>query len=332
MITVLAGGPLTTVQDMGRLGQRALGIGSAGPMDRLALQLGNLLVGNLRDVAGIEIAASGFAVRFEKDTWVALTGADCRARLDEIPILPWWTAPARKGQILSMQAPVGGTFAYLTLAGGIDIVPVIGSRSTDLKGRLGGMEGRALAKDDVLPLGVPLRSRRVEGVQGFGLRPPREVQAQPVGEGKKAAAVLRVLPAAEYHAFTAQSREAVWSSVWTVLRDSSRIGYRLSGTPLQLTEPVELFSHGILPGVVQVPPSGQPVVQMADANTCGGYPKIGVVISADLARLAQIIPGQQIRFIEVTQQEAVAASKAENEYLCGIERFLAIAEMSRLAE
>jgi len=328
MMTVLAGGPLATVQDLGRTGQRASGIASAGPMDRVALQLGNLLVGNAEDKAGIEIAASGFSIRFEQDTWFALTGADCSARLDDTLILPWWTAPARKGQILTLQAPARGVFAYLTFAGGIDVKPVIGSRSTDLKGGFGGIGGRALATNDVLPLGHPSRPRRMADT-GFGLR-PRETRP-PVKGVIRRPVTLRTMPAAEYNVFVPESRQTFWNTNWAIQRDSNRVGYRLSGTALQFSEPCELFSHGILPGVVQVPPSGQPVVQMVDGNTCGGYPKIGVIVSADLSRLAQVLPGETVRFVEVTQEEAVAAARVEDDYLRGIERFVSLAEMSRLA-
>lgn len=328
MMTVLVGGPLTTVQDHGRTGQRALGIGSAGAMDLLALAVGNVLVGNPREAAGIEIVASGFAVRFETDTWFALTGSDCGARLDEAPILRWWTISARAGQVLSLGAPFGGMFAYLTVAGGIDTAPILGSRSTDLKGGFGGLSGRALRQHDVLPFGSPARERRVDRNGGFGVRSPGAAGLDPVGASlDQSAAVIRVLPAVEYNLFSATCIKAFWESVWTLQRDSNRVGYRLAGRPLQLASPMELFSHGIVPGVVQVPPSGQPVVQMSDANTCGGYPKIGVVIATDLGRLAQVQPAAKVRFVETTRPEAVAAVKAEHEYLRGLERFVALAEM-----
>jgi 5-oxoprolinase (ATP-hydrolysing) subunit C len=329
MMTVLVGGPLTTVQDRGRTGQRALGIGSAGAMDRLALTVGNVLVGNSRDAAGIEIAASQFVVRFETDTWFALTGSDCGAQLDEAPMLRWWTIPARAGQVLSLRPPVGGMFAYLTVAGGIDTPPILGSRSTDLKGGFGGLGGRALRQNDVLPIGSPARKRCLDRIRGFGVRPPGAAELSPTMGGwfEGPAAVIRVLPAAEYNLFSANCVKAFWASVWTLQRDSNRVGYRLAGTPLQLASPLELFSHGILPGVVQVPPSGQPVVQMSDANTCGGYPKIGVVIATDLGRFAQVQPGAKIRFVETKHREALAAVKAEGEYLRALEQFVSLADM-----
>jgi biotin-dependent carboxylase-like uncharacterized protein len=331
MLIVLAGGPLTTVQDLGRVGHRALGIGSAGAMDRLALTLGNVLLGNPRDAAGIEIAASAFTVGFETDTWFALTGGDCRAQLEGAPILPWWAMPARKGQVLSLCPPAGGMFAYLTVAGGIDVAPILGSRSTDLKGRFGGFNGRALTKDDVLPTGVPVHQRPIARAHGFGIRPPTATRPDPPVKAapEKPAAVVRVLPAAEYASFPADRVDAFWTTNWSLQHDSSRVGYRLAGSSVQLAGPLELFSHGILPGVVQVPPSGQPVVQMADANTCGGYPKIGVVITADLGRLAQVRPGGKVRFMKTTHREAVAAIQAENDYLNRVERFVSLAAMSR---
>lgn len=329
MMIVVSGGPLATVQDLGRAGHRGLGIGTAGAMDRLALTLGNLLLGNPRDAAGIELAASGFSVRFESDTWFALTGGDCRARLDDPPILPWWTMPARKGQVLFLRPPAGDMFAYLTVAGGIDIVPVLDSRSTDLKGRFGGLNGRALAKDDVLPIGVPHDLRSIDRISGFGIRAPRAARPVRSVAPEPVPTLVRVLPAAEYDAFPADRVAAFWAAQWSLQNDSNRVGYRFAGPSVLPAQPLELFSHGILPGVVQVPPSGQPVVQMADANTCGGYPKIGVVIAADLGRLAQVRPGGKVRFMKVTHAEAIAAIRAENDYLDGVARFVSLAAMAR---
>ena len=329
MMIVISGGPLATVQDLGRMGHRVLGIGTAGAMDRLALTLGNILLGNPRHAAGVELAASGFSVRFESDTWFALTGGDCRARLDDTPVLPWWTMPVRKGQVLSLRPPAGDMFAYLTVAGGIDIPPVMDSRSTDLKGRFGGLNGRALTRDDVLPIGVPHEPRPIGRNSGFGIRAPRAVRPVRSAATEPVPAIVRVLPAAEYDAFPADRVAALWAAQWSLQNDSNRVGYRLAGPSVQPAQPLELWSHGILPGVVQVPPSGQPVVQMADANTCGGYPKIGVVITADLGRLAQVRPGGKIRFMKVSHGEAVAAIRTENDYLDGVARFVSLAAMAR---
>lgn len=327
MITVLASGPVVSVQDLGRPGQRALGVGIAGAMDPHAFRLGNILAGNPETAAGIEIAASAFSARFEEDAWFALTGGDCAATLDGMPVLPWWTMRARKGQVLSMQPPRDAAFAYLVLAGGVDVEPVFGSRSTDQKGRFGGVGGRALQMGDVLQTAnSELRHNASDwNDRGFGLSP----RFRPMPEEETP--VVRVLIAAEHDALTAASRQSFWESIWTVQKDSSRVGYRLGGPRLELKAPMELFSHGILPGVVQLPPSGQPAVQMADANTCGGYPKIGVVIAADLGRFAQLRPGRQVRFECVSQEQAVSAARDQQAYLRRVEQYVALARMMRPA-
>lgn len=323
MITVLASGPMITVQDLGRPGYRASGVGLTGAMDTLALKLANLLLGNEPGAAGIEIAASGLTIRFEQDMVFALTGGDCNARLGERAVPPWWTMLARKGDVLALQPPRDASFAYLAVAGGLSVEPVFGSASTDLKGRFGGFDGRALRPDDRLrinPAANPAPATNGSEA-GFGLS-PRLFEKTP-----HEPAILRILTAAEYDAFTPESRDAFWESEWRLERNNSRVGYRLSGPQLHLEAPMELFSHGILPGVVQLPPSGQPVVQMADGNTSGGYPRLGVIIATDLRRLAQSRPGEAVRFVEVSQREALASAHEEDAFLRKVAHFISLAAM-----
>lgn len=321
MITVLASGPLTTIQDLGRSGLLRSGIGRTGAMDRRALILGNLLLGNAQDAAGIEVAMAPLAVRFETDTTFAITGGDCQATLDGRLLPPWWAGLARRGQELMMPPPRDAVFAYLTLGGGIDVPPVLGARSTDLRGRFGGCDGRPLATGDRLrPLGADLASfPRL----GFGVVPPPAFLPDAAEDGAaadKTGAVLRLIPAAEYQWLSPEARQALEHTDRRVARESNRVGYRLDGEELAMPGRQEIFSSGILPGVVQLPRSGQPVVQMSDANTCGGYPKIGVVIAPDLGRLAQIRAGRPVRFRVVTQAEALAATRAEQACLARLAR------------
>jgi biotin-dependent carboxylase-like uncharacterized protein len=251
MIEVLSNAALATVQDLGRAGSLRYGVGTAGAMDDLALAAGNLLLGNDPGAAGIEVPVFPFKVRFDVDCAFALTGADCGARLDLEPLLPWWAHRARAGQVLTLGLPQGArraSRAMLCLPGGIDVPEVLGSRSTQLRGAFGGHEGRALRKGDVLRAAEPGRVCRT----GFGLVPPS--LALPLEcDGLVA---LRVLPAAEYDAFEPASRRAFWTGEWRITAQSDRYGYRLSGTALCPTKPMELRSHGIVPGVIQVPHSG----------------------------------------------------------------------------
>jgi biotin-dependent carboxylase-like uncharacterized protein len=312
-IEIMATGGLATVQDLGRYGSLRYGVGVAGAMDRLALAAANLLLGNDADAAAIEIPMFPFSARFTADCAFALTGADCAARLGARALLPWSVHRAGAGEELVLGPPRGGALrracrAYLALAGGADVPAVLGSRSTQLRGAFGGFEGRALRNGDVLGAAAATPG---EGPFGFGLVPPGE--ALPLHLDGLAA--VRVLPAAEYPHFTPAARDAFWAGEWKITAQSDRYGYRLAGVPLAFKAPVEMLSHGIVPGVIQVPPGGQPIVQMRDAQPSGGYPKLGTVIEADLWRLGQAPVGSLIRFIETDWEAAVAAADAVQAWL-----------------
>jgi len=327
MIEILSATALATVQDLGRAGALRWGVGSSGAMDPLALAAGNLLLGNDEGAAAVEVPVFPFQVRFAADCAFAVTGADCAARLDHMPLPPWWACEARAGQVLQLGVPQqGGAWrasrAYLCLAGGVDVPEVLGSRSTQLRGAFGGLEGRALRRGDSLcaaAAGAGLRAT------GFGLVPP--ALALPLqADGVPA---VRVLPAAEYGHYTEASRAAFWSQPWKITPQSDRYGYRLAGIPLEATDDIEMRSHGIVPGVIQVPPSGQPIVQMCDAQPSGGYPKIGTVIEADRWRLGQAPIGSSIRFVETSWDEAIAALDRNRQWLDEARRLVELHRGSR---
>ncbi len=324
MIEVLTTGALTTVQDLGRHGALRWGVGTAGAMDGVALAAGNMLLGNPADCAGIEVQVFPFRVRFQQDCDFALTGADGQAQLDGVPVLPWCAHRARAGQELQVGLPRPGLHrtsrAYLCLPGGLDVPAVLGSRSTQMRGAFGGLDGRPLRKGDILGVAAPVPARlRV----GTGLVPP-EVALPLRVDGCRA---VRVLPAAEYAHYTPASQAAFWGNPWKLTPQSDRYGYRLAGEqPLQPKAPLEMRSHGIVPGVIQVPPDGQPIVQMRDAQPTGGYPKFGAVIEADLWRLGQAPIGERIRFIEVTWQEALDALDALQSWLADAGRQVRLLE------
>lgn len=297
MLEVLTTGAPNTVQDGGRPGFLDAGVSLGGAMDRPALAIANALAGNPADAAAVEIALFPFRARFLHDMRFAVTGALCPAWLDDLPLPPWWTLLAREGQVLRLEPPSAGARAYLALAGGVDVPPVLGSRSTDLKGGFGGLEGRGLRRGDRLPVGAAAQSSRLAE---FGVAPPWRRSDDERG-------TLRVLPAAEHDGFTAESRRAFPGSEWTVSREADRQGARLDGPALELKTPLQLFSHGIVPGTVQAPADGRPIVQLADANTAGGYPKIATVIEADLWKLGQAPPGTKLTFRVVDRRAAVEA-------------------------
>lgn len=305
MIEILSPGVMGSVQDQGRPGWRNLGVGSSGAMDTLALRIGNLMVGNPQGLAGVEFTLGGFKLRFQRDTTFALTGADVCATLDGTPVPAWWVRRARAGQVLSAAMAERGMRSYLAVAGGIDVAAVMGSRSTDLKGGFGGFEGRALQAGDMLETGEATPPHI--GPCGFGLDAGRLFRQNLGLMPARDETEVRFIPAKEWAIHGPALQECFLTSEWVLQPDSNRMGYRLSGPEMRRETPLELLSHGILPGTIQLPPGGQPVIQLNDANTCGGYPKLGVVIEADLAALAQVRLGATIRFRAVDREAALVA-------------------------
>ena len=321
MIEILSTTALATVQDLGRTGALQWGVGTSGAMDRLALAAGNIMLGNAQNTAGIEVQVFPFQVCFDAPCAVTVTGADCAARIDNVPVLPWWVHTVGAGQVLHLdvpqQSPWRGSRAYLCVAGGIDVPEVLGSRATQLRGAFGGHEGRALRQGDRLPIGPSACAPRSFD---FGIVPPALSMPLTV-DGLTS---IRVLPASEYERFTPESREKFWSSPWKITPHADRYGYRFAGPALTPIAPMELRSHGIVPGVIQVPHGGQPIVQMRDAQPSGGYPKIATVIDADLWRLGQAPIGSQIRFVETTWNAAIAALDQVDAWLAEITRAVSL--------
>jgi biotin-dependent carboxylase-like uncharacterized protein len=271
---VLATGPLTTVQDDGRPGQAALGIGRSGACDRAAAALANRLVGNPVDAALLEVTFGGLALRAETDLFVVTTGARCPGAPHAAPTL------LRRGQELRLGPPVSGLRTYLAVRGGIAVPPVLGSRATDV---LAGLGPAVVATGDVLPVGEPTAP-----LPGVDLAP---VADPPAGE-----VTVTVLPGPRADWFGDGGWAELTGQPWTVTSDSNRVGLRLDGTPLDRLRDGELPSEGMLRGALQVPPAGTPVLFLADHPVTGGYPVIGYVVDADVDRCAQLRPGQTLRF------------------------------------
>ncbi|KAA6124624.1 5-oxoprolinase subunit C family protein [Cupriavidus cauae] len=359
MIEILRPGALASIQDLGRNGMRRFGVGGTGALDSLALRVGNLLLGNEPGAAAIEFTLGRATLRFHADLRIALTGAEGRADLDGEPVWCWHAFDVRAGSTLTLPAPRGGTRTYLCVAGGIDVPLAMGSRSTDLKAGFGGHQGRALRRGDRLaalrpgfgpaplpPIGVlapawalpsplspsspPQQSQQSSSpsqpLQWWqspqSLRTPQSSLSAASADGR--ALPIRMLPGLEYDQFEADAQQALWQAEWIVTPNSNRMGFRLEGPALARRPGApELLSHGVVPGVMQVPPGGQPIVLMADAQTTGGYPKIGVVIEADLWRLAQAPLGAAVRFHRVSLEEAEAARMQVQTYLRQIARAVA---------
>jgi biotin-dependent carboxylase-like uncharacterized protein len=322
-LTVLRPGMLASVQDAGRYGHRQLGICPGGALDTLALSLANRLVGNADGAAGLELTMGACELRFETATRIAIAGDDFDARLDGVPLWPCWSVPVRAGQTLKLgranrSNSKNGLRTWVAIAGGIDVPVVLGSRSTDLKAGFGGHEGRALKAGDRLMLG-PSMLDAAQLVRGpFGLRMP----AWTIHPADKAI-VLRVMPGPEVEQFTAASRELLWREPWRITPQSNRMGSRLEGPELKRKRSADMLSSAVIPGTIQVPPSGQPIILMGDAQTTGGYPRIGVVIRADLWKLAQAPLNARLRLQQVDTAQALQAWAGQRRYLAQVAQGLA---------
>jgi biotin-dependent carboxylase-like uncharacterized protein len=277
-LTVLATGPLTTVQDEGRPGQAALGVGRSGVADRASARLANRLVGNPLDAAVLEVTLGGLAVRAGVDLLVVTAGARCPGAPHDAPTL------LRRGEELRLGAPAAGLRTYLAVRGGIAVPPVLGSRSTDV---LAGLGPAVLAPGDVLPVGAPTA-------------PLPGVDLAAVPDPAAGDLTVAVLPGPRLDWFGEAGWAALTGRRWTVTSASNRVGLRLDGEPLQRLRTGELPSEGMVRGALQVPPSGLPVLFLADHPVTGGYPVIGYVadrpLDSDVDRCAQLRPGQQLRF------------------------------------
>jgi 5-oxoprolinase (ATP-hydrolysing) subunit C len=263
----------TLIVDRGRFGLRHEGVGWCGAMDRRCYDAANALAGNAAGAAALEIVLGDVALIFACDARFALCGADCDATLDDAPVRAWASHTARAGSRLVLQRPVAWMRTYLAIDGGVDVPYVLGSRTTDLVASMGGFAGRALRVDDRLQLGM-----RTQAPAQAAIDPPH------------ADFVLRT--------FAQALGDCLWHRTWTVSHQSNRMGYRLRGDA-QPHDLGALPSHAVFPGFIQLPPSGEPIVLMADAQTTGGYPLAGVVVDEDMWMLAQAPIGAAIRFAEV---------------------------------
>ncbi len=293
MILVLEPGAQTTVQDGGRGGQLRYGVPPSGPVDRFAFVLANRLVGNADDAAALECTL--FGVRFETDEAcaIAVTGAHMPVTVNGNEAPRWATLLVKPGDVVKLGAARAGVRGYVAFAGGLDVPPVLGSRATYLRGRLGGVEGRALQRGDRLalaPAPAP-RRRRVH---------PRAIPAYG-GE-----LTLRAVLGPQADRFTKEGIGAFLGSAYEMLPQSDRMGARLRGPRIEHARGHDIISDGIALGAVQVPGDGQPIVLLVDRQSTGGYTKVATVGSFDVGRVGQVRPGQSVRFRAVTVDEAHA--------------------------
>ncbi|MFN8991656.1 MAG: biotin-dependent carboxyltransferase family protein [Betaproteobacteria bacterium] len=313
-------GLLTTVQDLGRHGFQHLGVMVNGAMDELSHRMANALVGNAEDDATLELTLSGPTLRLGCDAVIAVCGADMDARVDGQPLPSWRPARVPAGARLEFGRATRGARAYLAMAGGFDLPPVMGSRSTAQRGGFGGFRGRALRRGDVIPLRSPEEAHTPRWVRLLsrarrGVAYPSWSVAHTEVPMPREGQVIRAVPGRHWQIFTLKTREQFAGVPYRVLLDSDRMGYRLEGLALAAPRGGDVLSEGMATGAVQVPPSGQPIVLMADRATTGGYPVLAVVAAVDLPLMAQLAPGDQLRFELITVLESHALLAARERQL-----------------
>ena len=294
-------GPQTTVQDLGRRGALRVGIPPSGPMDREAFLLANRLVGNADDAAALECTLVGPRIEVADERWVAVTGAAMPTALNGATMPRWAAFEVKPGDVLRLGPAASGVRAYIAVSGGIDTPLALGSRSTYLRGQLGGHRGRALRKGDVLRLGPSSGGA------------PAEVLGQFIPDYTQSP-TARVVLGPQEDRFTERGVATLFEAPYEMTPQSDRMGARLRGARIEHTRGHDIISDGVALGGVQVVGDGQPIVLLADRQSTGGYTKIGTVCSFDIGRVCQVKPGQRLSFKRVTVAEAhelLSAYRAE---------------------
>lgn len=307
MITLLNSGVYSSIQDNGRWGFQQYGMIVSGAMDRNALKIGNLLVGNEQDEAGIEITYGLTTIQFESDRLVAITGADASPLLNGKTAPMWRPFSVKAGDQLQFQGALSGVRSYVVCAGGFDIPIVLNSKSTYEKAKIGGYYGRPLKSGDTVAL-LPMNEWQHQLFSKLHERKQHLEWSVNFGDfcRFRKQNTLHVIPTGQHYLFDEESISYFENAIFTVSNHADRMGCHLqSKKPLQLSNQRELLSEAIDFGTIQVPPSGMPMILLADRQTTGGYPKIGQVMSADFSVLAQMKPTDQIqfRYIDVEQAE-----------------------------
>jgi antagonist of KipI len=296
-LEVLQPGAFTTIQDLGRYGYQKYGVSVSGAMDRFALRVANLLVGNEEGAAAVEATVAGPKIKALQKIWVAICGADLSPAINGNPAAMWRTLQIQAGDLISFGPPKSGCRAYLAIAGGIDTPLVMGSRSIHTRSHLGG-KGRALSKGDIL------------SVSDCGKKQAEQSPYYRLPEGRIPVYGrewrVRVILGPQSNYFTRRGIVTFLSQEYRITPQADRMGYRLQGPKIEHKAGADILTDATPPGSIQVPGDGMPIILLADGQTTGGYSKIGVVASVDQDLLAQAKPGDSVRFERITIREAHA--------------------------
>lgn len=295
----------TTVQDLGRYGYQQYGLNVNGAMDEGAAKVANVLVGNAEACAVLELTLTGATIKLTQEHMLAICGGNMTPTLDGVELPMWQPIIAPKGSTISFGRYQSGCRVYIAVAGGFKLEQVLGSYSTNLRGNFGGFNGRALRNGDVLNV-----HEVEEGSISYGLwsllRQGHEqlFNAQHFAIAQEQTATIRCIFGTEYEWLDDESRKRFIESNWIIDAQSDRMGYRLQGPELNMEKHQELISEGVVHGTIQLPVHGQPIILLADRQTTGGYPKIAVVASVDIPMFGQLKPGDAIKFVPITLEEA----------------------------
>jgi antagonist of KipI len=304
IVQVLRAGPLASVQDVGRFGHRAIGVGSGGALDPFAARIANLLVGNEEAAGLIEVTLGNFRILFTDERVIAWCGGTFPTQIGQEKIPSGHAFLVRAGDELSANAPQLGCRMWLAISGGIDVPLVLGSRSTDMRAGFGGLDGRALRDGDDLPLGELSAVNRARAQTLFGGALSSWSAQREWTSTAARYPILRILRGVDWTRFDASVHQALTNEKFAITLEADRMGVRLDGPELKRQEPGDLLSSAVAPGTIQVPPNGKPILLLGDCQTIGGYPKIAHVITVDLPIAAQLRTGDEVQFQETSISEA----------------------------
>ncbi len=300
---ILTPGPFTIIQDSGRYGYQKFGVPVSGVMDSFSHKASNLLLGNSEDEAVLEFTMLGPKIKFQSQCAIAITGGDSSPKVNGEPVPRWESVELTPGDELSFGIMNRGCRGYISFSGGIDVPEVMGSRSTYIKGKIGGIEGRQLKAGDTI------KSKESKSVYSRKEIPKKYIPLY--GNHYE----LRVVLGPQDDCFTFKGVSTFLSEKYTVTNECDRMGIRLEGQSIEHITGGDIISDGIVPGSIQVPGHGKPIIMMADCQTTGGYAKIATVISSDLQFLAQARPGDTLSFREITVDEGQKILKENMEIM-----------------
>ena len=292
---ILKSGIFDTIQDLGRYSSQQYGMPISGAMDSYALRIGNRLLGNKENKAGIEISTPGLSLGVLNQTVIAITGANFNPTINNSPAPIWEALEVKKEDVISFNQTKSGCRSYLLVIGGIDVPIVLGSKSTYVRGKIGGLKGRPLRKSDIINIGLP--NQEIQKIVG------RRVPAHNIPIYQKENEIRVILgPQDDY--FTKNGLHTFLNYFYEITVNSDRMGYWLKGPKIESKKGSDIITDGIPLGSIQVPNDGMPIIMLADHQTTGGYAKIATVISVDIDKFAQMKPGNEIKFIKVNLEEA----------------------------